>query len=76
MLTVVPSINGNKSLCTPSLETSPPTLSPLAETLSISSRKTIPFSSVYFFASLTIFLESVDIITLFINLDFRDCFIA
>ena len=34
MLTVVPSINGNRSLCTPSLETSPPTLSLLADTLS------------------------------------------
>ena len=47
-ITVVPSIKGSKSLCTPSLETSPPTLSLLAETLSISSKNTIPFSSVYF----------------------------
>ena len=52
MFTVVPSINGSKSLCTPSLETSAPDLpSDLAETLSISSRKTIPLFSAANFAS-------------------------
>ena len=59
VLTVVPSIRGNKSLWTPSLETSPPTLSLLAETLSISSKKTIPFSSVVFFASVIILSSSI-----------------
>ena len=43
--TVVPSIRGSKSLCTPSLLTSPPRASDLAQTLSISSRNTIPFCS-------------------------------
>ena len=59
VLTVVPSISGNKSLCTPSLETSPPTLSLLAETLSISSKKTIPFSSVAFLDYLMILSSSI-----------------
>ena len=61
VLTVVPSINGNKSLCTPSLETSPPTLSDLAHTLSISSIKTIPLSSTAFFASFTIWSVSISL---------------
>ena len=59
VFTVVPSIKGNKSLCTPSLETSPPTLSLLADTLSISSKKTMPLSSADFFASSTILSSSI-----------------
>ena len=54
VLTVVPSIKGSKSLCTPSRETSPPTRSVLAEILSISSKNTIPLFSVESFAALTI----------------------
>ena len=61
VLTVVPSINGNKSLCTPSLDTSPPTRSVLADILSISSRKTIPLFSVEFFADLIILSCSINL---------------
>ena len=61
VLTVVPSIKGNKSLWTPSLETSPPTRSVLAEILSISSRKTIPLFSVEFFAALIILSCSINL---------------
>ena len=43
--TVVPSINGRRSRCTPSRLTSAPTRSERAVILSISSRKTIPLSS-------------------------------
>ena len=43
--TVQPSINGRRSRCTPSLETSAPLVSPRLQTLSISSRNTIPFCS-------------------------------
>ncbi len=42
--TVVPSISGSRSRCTPSRLTSPPRASDRAQTLSISSRKTMPFS--------------------------------
>ena len=59
VLTVVPSISGSKSLCTPSLDTSPPILSPLAETLSISSKNTIPLFSVESFACLIILSCSI-----------------
>ena len=58
---MVPSIKGNKSLWTPSLETSPPTLSVLAEILSISSKKTIPLFSVEFFADFIILSCSINL---------------
>ena len=61
MLTVVPSIKGNRSLWTPSLETSPPTRSVLAEILSISSKNTIPLFSVEFFAALIILSCSINL---------------
>ena len=61
MLTVVPSINGSKSLCTPSRETSPPTRSVLAEILSISSKNTIPLFSVDSLAALTILSCSINL---------------
>ena len=61
VLTVVPSIKGNKSLWTPSLETSPPTRSVLAEILSISSKKTIPLFSVEFFADFIILSCSISL---------------
>ena len=61
VLTVVPSMRGSKSLCTPSLETSPPTLSVLPEILSISSRKTIPLFSVEIFAALIILSYSINL---------------
>ena len=61
MLTVVPSIKGSKSLWTPSLDTSPPILSPRADTLSISSKKTIPLFSVETFADLTILSCSINL---------------
>ena len=41
--TVVPSISGSRSRCTPSRDTSPPTRPSRAAILSISSRKTMPF---------------------------------
>ena len=59
MLTVVPSINGNRSRCTPSLDTSPPIRSVLADILSISSKKTIPLFSVEFFADFMIMSCSI-----------------
>ena len=43
--TVLPSISGSRSRCTPSRETSAPLASPRRQTLSISSRKTMPFCS-------------------------------
>ena len=61
VLTVVPSIKGSKSLCTPSRETSPPALSVLAEILSISSKKTIPLFSVDIFAALIILSCSINL---------------
>ena len=61
VLTVVPSINGNRSRWTPSLETSPPALSVLAEILSISSKKTIPLFSVEFFADFIILSSSINL---------------
>ena len=61
VLTVVPSINGNKSRCTPSRETSPPTRSVLPEILSISSKKTIPLFSVEFFADFIILSSSISL---------------
>ena len=61
VLTVVPSIKGNKSLCTPYLDTSPPTLSVLPEILSISSKKTIPLFSVEIFAALIILSCSINL---------------
>ena len=59
VLTVVPSIKGNRSLWTPSLETSPPILSVLPEILSISSKKTIPLFFVEIFAALIILSRSI-----------------
>ena len=44
VLTVVPSIKGNRSRCTPSRLTSAPLASARAHTLSISSKNTMPFS--------------------------------
>ena len=61
MLTIVPSINGKRSRCTPSRDTSAPDLSERAHTLSISSRKTIPLSSTDFFASLMIKSLSINL---------------
>ena len=61
VFTVVPSINGSKSLWTPSLETSPPTLSALPDILSISSKKTIPLFSVEIFAALIILSCSISL---------------
>ena len=61
VFTVVPSIKGSRSLWTPSLETSPPTLSVLPDILSISSRKTIPLFSVDNFAALTILSCSINL---------------
>ena len=43
--TVVPSISGNRSRCTPSRDTSAPTRSDREATLSISSMNTMPVSS-------------------------------
>ena len=51
--TVVPSNRGSRSRCTPSRLTSPPERSERVVTLSISSRKTIPFSSTAVRASRT-----------------------
>ena len=63
--TVLPSISGNRSRCTPSRDTSAPPLPSLRrQTLSISSRKTIPFCSAastalaFIFSSLTSLLAS------------------
>ncbi len=53
--TVVPSMSGNKSLCTPSRLTSAPWRSDRAEILSISSMNTIPLFSTAAMASCTIF---------------------
>ena len=50
--TVVPSISGSRSRCTPSRETSAPARSLRLATLSISSRKTMPVSSASATASL------------------------
>ena len=61
VFTVVPSIRGNKSLWTPSLDTSPPTLSVRPEILSISSKNTIPLFSVESFAALTILSCSINL---------------
>ena len=54
VVTVVPSISGSRSRCTPSRETSPPRKPPSlrAHTLSISSRNTMPFCSACATASL------------------------
>ena len=67
MLTVVPSIRGSRSLCTPSLETSPPDLSVLPEILSISSKKTIPLFSVESFADFIILSSSINLSASSIN---------
>ena len=45
VLTVQPSTSGSRSRCTPSRETSAPTVSPRRQILSSSSRKTMPFCS-------------------------------
>ena len=63
MFTVVPSIRGNKSLCTPSLDTSPPTRSVLPDILSISSKNTIPLFSVEIFAAFIILSCSINLST-------------
>ena len=52
--TVVPSISGSRSRCTPSRLTSAPERSERAQILSISSRKTMPFCSTAWIASRTI----------------------
>ena len=49
--TVVPSISGSRSRCTPSRLTSAPRVSARAQTLSISSMKTMPFCSTAVIAS-------------------------
>ncbi len=56
--TVVPSINGSRSRCTPSRLTSAPCRSERAVILSISSRKTMPSFSTAFSASYTTFSSS------------------
>ena len=51
--TVVPSISGSRSRCTPSRDTSAPTRPSRAQILSISSRKTMPLFSTALIASCT-----------------------
>ncbi len=59
--TVVPSIRGNRSLCTPSRLTSPPERSARVQILSISSRNTMPSFSTVVIASWAITSSSTSL---------------
>ncbi len=59
--TVVPSMRGKRSRCTPSRDTSAPTRSERAQILSISSRNTMPLFSTLRMASCTIMSSSINL---------------